>query len=197
LRREIAEIKSRAEKPHWENIHCEELLEPFRNKAEQLYPELETDVAVAKLTENLEAVGRPSPRDMYKPLSPDVRQGIISELEGIIANYRGAGPKVRIAFDAGNLIRLQVAESLHGILREAGYRVGGELAISFIQHSPGVSISFNPEDSETAYRIGTAIYKFINNPYSGVEQMERQRATYEIIIAGEPLLSQDGTVTFR
>ncbi len=197
LHGKIAELKSLNAEPHWENLHCEELLEPVRSKAEQLYPELETDAAVAKLAENLDTVRKPSPRDMNKPLSPDVRQRIISELAGIIEHYRGAGPKVKITFDAGNLNRLKVAESLYGIFKEAGYRVGGEMTIAFNRHSSGVSILFNPDDSEVADRIGTAIYGFINNQFSGIEQVERLRATYEIIIAGDPLISEDGTVTFR
>ena len=204
---EIVKLKSHNEKLHEENLqilHYKDLLDPIRRKAKQLYPELGPDTAIAMLAEDVKTLQEPgahergpAPRDMYKPLSGDIRQAIVSELQGIIAHYRGAGPKVKIIFDAGNLIRLQVAESLHGILREAGYRVGDELTISFIKHGPGVSISFNPEDSETAYKIGTAVYKFINNQYVGVEEAERLRATYEIIIAGEPSISENGTVTFR
>ena len=214
LRGQIADLTSRNEELHQENLqnlYYKKLIDPIRRTAKQLYPELETDTAVAVLAEDLKAVREPAthdrepaprdrepaPRDTYKPLPPDVRQRIISELEGIIANYRGAGPRVKITFDAGSLIRLKVAEELYGIFREAGYRVGGEMTIAFSQHSSGVSISFNPDDSETAYRIGTAIYGLINNPFSGVEQAERLRASYEIIIAGEPMFSDDGIVTLR
>jgi hypothetical protein len=210
----IVELKSRNEELHEENLqnlHYKNLLDPIRRKAKELYPELETNAAVAMLAEDVKAVQEPgtrdrelatrdrepAPRDMYKPLSPDVRQRIISELEGIIANYRGAGPKVKITFDAGSLARLKVAESLYGIFKEAGYRVGEELTITFSRHSPGVSTFFNPEDSEAAYRIGTAIYGFINNQFLGIQQAERLRATYEIIIAGEPMFSDDGIVTLR
>ncbi len=197
LREKIAALRLSDAEPYQENLHCEELLDPIRRKAEQLYPALETDAAVAKLAEDMEAIQAPPPRDMYKPLSPDVRERTISELANITRNYRAASPRVKITFDAGSLTRLKVAENLYGIFKEAGFSLDGELTIALNQHSPGVLILFNPDDSEVAYRIGTGIYGFINNQFSGVEQEELPRASFEIIIAGDPLFSEDGTVTFR
>jgi len=197
LRGKIVELGLSNAEPYQENLHCEELLDPIRRKAEQLYPALETDAAVAKLAEDLKTVREPPTGDMYRPLSPDVRERTISELAKIPREYRGASPRVKITLDAGSLTRLKVAEDLYGILKETGYTLDGELTISLNQHSPGVLILFNPEDSGVAYRIGTGMYGFIDNPFSSLEQVERPRTTFEIIIAGDPLFSEDGIVTFR
>lgn len=197
LREKVGDLRSRNAGLHRENLHYEELLDPIRRKAEQLYPALETDAALAKLVEDVRAVRELATRDTYKPLSPDVRKRIISELGNILRSYTGVSVRVKITFDSGSLLRLKVAKDLLGIFKEAGYVLDGKLTGALNPHSSNVLILFSPDDSEVADSIAKAVYGFINVRFSGVEQEERPRGSFEIIIAGDPLFSVDGVVTFR
>lgn len=197
LREKIRDLRSRNAELHRENLHYRELLDPIRQKAEQLYPALDTDAALAKLVEEVRAVRELATRDTYKPLSLGVRKRIISELGNILRSYSGVSARVKITFDLGSSLRLKVAKELRGIFKEAGYVLDGNMTGALNPHSSNVLILFNPEDSEVADSIAKAVYAFMNVRFSGVQQEERPRGSFEIIIAGDPLFSPDGVVTFR
>lgn len=195
LREKVGDLRSRNAGLHRENLHYEELLDPIRRKAEQLYPALETDAAVAKLAEDLEAVRELATRDTYRALSAEVRKQIVSNLANIVRNHSEWSLRVKIKYLTGSSVRVEVAQDLVTIFEEAGFDV--ELGMGVEPYRSSVLIAYNPNDSGIANSIAKAVYGFINVRFSGVEQEERPRGSFEIIIAGDPLFSVDGVVTFR
>jgi hypothetical protein len=68
-RDEVATLEARVAGLHRENLHYRELLDPIREKAEQLYPSLERDAAVAQLAKDINDVRELATRDIYKTLT--------------------------------------------------------------------------------------------------------------------------------
>ena len=84
---EVASLRSRNAELHRENLHYKELLDPIRQKAEQLYPGLETDAALAKLAKDVNTVRKLATRDVYRPLSSELREHIVTDLRAFRSGY--------------------------------------------------------------------------------------------------------------
>jgi cell division protein FtsB len=198
LAQELDTTRTREAELHRENLHQKELLDPIRRKAEQLYPALETDAAVAKLAEDMKQVRDLATRDLYRPLAPNIRERVVTDLRTLRERYSEINLKVSVVPDQGIQLRTAVAGELASVLREAGYDATAAEPRATITNSPlPVRITMNPEDLGLAQELSRVIGGFIDTRFSGITDDKREKGTFIIWIAGDPLFSADGVVTFR
>jgi len=191
---ELDGVRAREAELHRENLHQKELLSPIV----KLYPTLETAAAVAKLAEDIERVRELATRDLYRPLAAHIRERVVADLCRLRERHSEINLKVSVVPDQGIQLRIAVAGELTSVLRDAGYDATAAEPRVTITNSPlPVRITMNPEDLGLAQELAREIGSFIDTKFSGISDDKRQKGTFVIWIAGDPLFSPDGVVTFR
>lgn len=183
---------------HRELLSYKEILDPIRKKAVQLYPELETTAALAKLAQDLDEVRSLATRDTYRPLAPEIKGRIIQHLRALRTEL-GTNMTVEVAVENGSTSRQSVAKALVDILAESGISVKGPSGIMTLADNPlpKISLRLNPDDFGTAEQLAGPISLYINLQMTGFNQTQQERGILKIHIVGEPLFSPEGVVTFK
>ena len=192
------ELQDKNAEFHRDVLYYKNLVAPLRERAKQLYPELETAAALAKLAEDLQAVRSLATQDKYKQLSPARRERLLSGLIAILAEH--ARPRnIVLGVEQGNSPRMRVADDLKSILTDAGFSVDMRPQQTFRRGvPPDVSIIFNPVNSEFVIQFANAIGTiFINRQFAGIRNEGLPESTLEIELNGDALFTDDGVVTFR
>lgn len=192
----IASLRSSNAELHRENLHYKELLDPIRQKAAQLYPALETDAALAKLAEDIETVRELATRDIYRPLSPEIKRELVSGLQEVRNRYRDLDVNLSITPEKGNQTRDKVARELSSLFVESGFQAKATGPV-MTNLKGEVLIMLNPNDVEFANELYKVIGRFINTRFNGWEDANLPKGTMKIHIIADPLFSPDGIVTFR
>lgn len=183
---------------HRENLHSKELLDPIRRKAEQLYPELEIDAAFAKLVEDIETVRQLAVRDIYRPLSKEIRDSVISGLRAIQKRHSSLQVSITVQSVKGSNTLHRVAEELGDILATAGFDVEvAEPAIMMTNWHEAVMILINSEDKGFVQELHYVLKRFIDTKFAASPGQDFERGRLKFVIAGDPLFSPHGVVTFR
>lgn len=197
LREKDGDLRSRNAELHRENLHYKELLDPIRQKAEQLYPALETDAALAKLAEDIKAVRELAARDKYKPLSPELKGEYVSLLQRFKKEYNHLNMKISVTSDKGIRARQQVVEEIADILIDAGFEAEATAPIiRFTNDTSDICIKLNPDDADLVKHLHKILKRFMNGNFSASKNERFERGELQIIISGDPLFSPNGTVTF-
>jgi hypothetical protein len=183
---------------HRENLHYKELLDPIQRKAGQLYPELEVDAALAKLTQDIETVRQLAVRDIYRPLSKGIRDSIISGLQAIQKRHSSLEVSISVQPVKGSNTLHSVAKELGDILENAGFNVEvAEPAIMMTSWHEPVMILINSEDKGFVQELHDVLKRFVNTKFAASPGQNFERGRLKFIIAGDPLFSPDGVVTFK
>lgn len=194
---EIDSLRSRSAELHRENLHYKELLDPIRQKAEQLYPALETDAALAKLAEDIKEVRELAESDTYKPLSPELKGDYVSLLQRFKKEYAHLNMKISVTSDKGIRARQKVAEEIADILIDAGFEAEATAPIiRFTKDTSDICIKLNPDDADLVKDVYKILKLFMNGNFSVLKNENFERGELQIIISGDPLFSPNGTVKF-
>ena len=196
---EISTLRDRKDELHRENIHLKDLIAPIQRRAEQLYPEMETAAAIAKLSEDLELLRSLATKDVYRPLADKNLRQLIVSLEALHQAYPSISPYFSIGVQQGNSTRHKIADDLKKYLIQAGFSAEVRSQMSFYKGiPPDISIKIHPEDLEFAQKLtGIIGSTFINEQFAGVKSDKIERGHFKITINGEPLFTEAGVVTFR
>jgi hypothetical protein len=196
--KQLATVRDEKATIHRELLSYKEILDPIQKKAVQLYPELETAAALAKLAQDLDTVRSLATRDSYRPLSPNIKQQVVGQLKAIAAEV-GTNLTIEVMVENGSVSRQRVAKALVDVLIEAGVSTKGPSGMtSFFQGVPStMSFELNPDDLTLANRIAGAVGLFINQQMEGVNRPKQAHGLFKIHLVGEPLFSADGVVTFK
>lgn len=196
---ETTTLRDRKDELHRENLHLKELIDPIQKKAELLYPELETAAAIAKLAVDLQDVRSLATRDVYKPLSPALKDRMIAALRSLQLQNAGQDLSVGITVQPGSSTRDRVARDLSRYLQDAGWKVELQFALRlYTGTAPDVSIEMHPDDTPLAQQLAGVVGSlFINQQFAGIRRENISRGHLEIAVNGDPLFSETGMVTFR
>lgn len=196
---EISDLRDRKNELHRENLHLKEIFNPVQRKAEQLYPELETAAAIAKLAEDLETVRSIATRDVYKPLVAQQKTKFIGSLQTLLSRYPSFAPTVTIIYQQGSSSRIKVAHDFKKYLEEAGFKAEVSSVMAFYKGiPPDMAIKFHPDDTEFVKRFAMVVVTFyINEGFQGSTRDKFTRGCFEITINGDPLFTELGVVKFR
>ncbi|MEN6574936.1 MAG: hypothetical protein ABFD90_01240, partial [Phycisphaerales bacterium] len=198
LVQELDRVRAREAELHRENLHQKALLDPIRRKSEQLYPSLETDAAVAKLAEDINEVRELATRDLYRPLATHICERAIADLRAFREQHLEMNLSVSVVPEQGSHLRILVAEELTSLFKQAGINASaGKPVLTFTNEYSPIRITMNPEDVTLAQEIVRTIANFVHAKFSGNKNEDCRRGAFTIRIAGDPLFSPDGVVTFK
>ena len=195
---EISALRFENEKLQRENLHLKEIVNPLEQKAKELYPELETSTALAKLSEDIETVRALATRDIYRPLNPELRNKVINSLKPIYSKYSTINPFIQISVEMRNKNRELILAELIEILVAAGFqaeRKPGHFTISGV--SQDITIIFNPEVLDFVQELTSALGPFLNTPFFGKKNNKISKEIVKISIDGTPQFFPNGTVVFK
>ncbi len=137
---------------------------------------------------------------LYRELSPQIKVELISLLQNLRQQYNHINIKISVTSDKGSRVRHRVAEEIAGILASAGFEAKAVLPlVRFSNDTSDVVIKGNEIDIELLTQLSKILRRFIktNTPFSGMKNENFQKGELQIIIAGDPLFSSDGIVTFQ
>ena len=196
--RRADDLKDKKDELHRENLHYKSLFAPIQRKAEELYPELESVAALAKLAKDIEAIRSLVTRDDYKPLNKALSDALIQALSKIRVQYENQ-PKLIIAVEQGNSSRMRVGSDLKSFLDGAGFVTGLRPQQTFHKGvPPDIMITLNPANLQFVQDLAAVISKsYINKHFTGIKNQNYGKEEVVLEINGDPLFSETGIVTFR
>ncbi len=135
----------------------------------------------------------------YRPLSPELRIAMISDLKAIRKIDSKLGMKIFIDTESGNSNRQHLEEELVSIIAAAGFAVHGSGNSTILRGRtvPPVEILVNTAHIKFAERFSRVIRPLINTNIALSKSESFSEDSLKIFVRGEPLFSRDGVVTFR
>jgi len=136
------------------------------------------------------------PNNVYRPLSAEIKEGLIKDLRQMRNNF---DIRISVTSDKGISSRHRVAEELVKILIDAGFEANlTQPIIRFSNDTSDVVIKYNENDTEIVENIFKVLNKFFKDTsFLAQKKIDLQRYELQIIIAGDPLFSSSGVVTFQ
>ena len=154
------------------------------------------DRKISNLQNQLESVRQVATRDIYRPLSLQLRQEIVLSLQRFKSQYSDFDMKLSVTSEKSNRNRDYVAKDLARLFEDAGLEA--KTTSPLITNLNGdVFITLNPADLKLANQLSQVMVKFINIKFQGREDQTLPRGTFKIHVAGDPLFSTEGVVSFR
>lgn len=194
----ISSLRFENEKLQRENLHLKEIINPIEQKAKELFPELETSAAMAKISEDIEKVRALATRDIYQPLNPELRTKIINTLKTLHSKYSQSNPRIKVGVEKGNKNRELLSVELIEILIEADFRAEKMPSYIIVTSGPqaDIAIKFNPESIGFAQELVSILNLFINTQFYGSKGKKLGKNTFEVYIDGTPQFLPNGSVAF-
>jgi hypothetical protein len=103
------------------NNRLQIMLNPIERKAKEIYPELESAAAVAKLAANLEEIRNLATRTTFKPLSSDLKGRLFDSLTRVQKTHPTNAITFEVHYLSGSNARSSVAKEFTDILGESGF----------------------------------------------------------------------------
>ena len=184
-----------------ENNRWKLLMDPVERKAKEIYPELESSAAIAKLAKDLEDTRNLATRAEFKPLTPQLKAQVVSRLKGVQEAFRAEKITFVVSYQHGSLGRSKLAQELTSLMEESGVpvRLEGSAQYRVESFDTPVRVLINLSGGgEKLYRATEqAISRFLT---SGLVALGNPTsATNEIVvqIMGTPAFLPDGSVIFE
>jgi hypothetical protein len=196
--RKANDLKDKKDELHRENLYYKTLVTTIQKKAEELYPELESAAALAKLAEDIQTVRSLATKDLYKPLDPSHSDALVQKLAEIRLRYLNP-PNLVMAVEQGNSSRMRVASDLKGFFDRAGFTTKIRPQQTFRTGvPPDVRVTLNPANLQFVQELVDAVGQgYINKKIAGAKDDKLGVDEIVIEINGDPLFSDTGIVTFR
>ncbi len=161
-----------------------------------IYKGHKKDRKISNLENQLQSVQEVATLDIYHPLSPEPRAELVLALQRFKSQYTDFDIKLSITPEKSNRNRDYVAKELAHLLADSGFEV--KATAPMITNLDGeVVITLNPNDLKVANHLFELIGKFINTKFRRLEDPSLPRGMIKVHIAGDPLFSTKGIVSFR
>jgi len=171
--------------------------DPIRKKAEQLYPDLEADAAIAKLATDIETVRGLATREDFRPLSEEKAEEVIAGLKEIKVKLNYAFSSIKIQFQQNSSTRKRVAEELKDLFQKAGYDNVSTNGVLSFNPQENVQFAVYPDNAELVKDLAHVLSLFMNTKFKGNLNKELAKDSLEITIIGEPIFTDEGVILFR
>ena len=184
-----------------ENNRWKLLMDPIERKAKEIYPELESSAAIAKLAKDLEDTRNLATRAEFKPLTQQLKAEVVNRLKTVQEGFAAEKITFVVSYLHGSIAREKLAQELTSLMEESGMQVKFDGSKQYMVESfeTPVRVFLNLSGGgEKLYR-GTeqAISRFLT---SGLVPLGNPSgATNEIVvqIMGTPAFLPDGSVIFE
>jgi cell division protein FtsB len=169
---EVSTLRDRKNELHRENLHLQEINTFIQEKAKQLYPEMDPNEAIKRLTEDIKTVRSLATQDVYKPLAAQKKKELISKLKELLAQHTSFTHTVTISYQQVISAHAKVVDDLEQYLGEAGFEVEfGSIMKGYRRNPPNISIKFHPEDEEFVRQFVAALNPlYIDEKFQGITQ---------------------------
>ena len=139
-------------------------------------------------------------RDIYRPLTAEVRQNMVSYLRTLRLRPDAAGLKVVISIETGSRNRVFVRDEILSILKEAG--VPAEDGRAGITFGSGALPKLNFRIAKTDEQLVNALLQGLSlmikeTDFPGHKVDGLAAGTIEMDLNGEPVFNSDGTLTLK
>jgi len=193
---ELAKLRHENENLVSENNRLKIVINPIERRAKEIYPELETGAALAKLAKDLEDVRSLATRSMFRPATPDV---INTALHWLSAVPNATSTVVTVQYEKGSVQRQKVADELVDILTRAGFKASnaGGLLTMLKGPEPNISVSARSNNLAQAESLLRAVTPFIHSTFVMVQNERLATNTLEIHLFGSPAFLPNGSVVFE
>ncbi len=136
---------------------------------------------------------------IYRELSSNIKNEMTLLLKKLREQYNNVNVKISVTSEKGNQVRHRVAEEISAIIASA--RFDAKLAqpiLRFSNDTSDVVIKYNENDTELVKDLSKVLnLLFKGTSFLAKKDTNLQRYELQIIIAGDPLFSSNGTVTFQ
>ena len=174
-------------------------LAPFERKANELYPDLGTPEAMARLVKELDDVSQLSLRHVFRSLNPDVHRELIGRLQGVGERYHGLSPSVLVKFQLGDDNRERVANELVKLLELTGIEadVTPTTVTPTDQRLPSVILICQRDTVPFAEDLMKALTPLFSTPMTGQIQNGMPTGKLHLQFYGTPRFLRNGTIRFE
>jgi len=180
-------------------------LEPFVKLAIKKYPNMKIEDALSKLQLDLIETKKLATRDIYKSLSSNLKESLITSLSDYVKNQKSI-PVIKFYVQQGNQNRYQVVNDLIEILNKAGIKATIGAMGLFPQSGPQYGVEIHTNSQYVAFI--NKLLEIVKDGYnlnSGIAVRDSEEwknegkfpdGEIQLIVSGTPLFSEDGKVTF-
>jgi len=136
---------------------------------------------------------------IYRELSPNIKRELTLLLQEFRKRYNYLSIKISVTSEKGSKVRHRIAEEVADIFASAGFEAEATLPIiRFSNDTSDMVIKYNDNDTELVKEVYKVLSRFFRSTsFSASKNTNLQRGELQIIIAGDPLFSPDGIVTFQ
>ncbi len=214
---QTAENRDRAAKEDREKVQSELTaiklkLEPFVQIAKIRYPELDSDLALMKLSQEVDLLKNKTERietrtkelesrEVYRSLDSSLKQKIISDLKMVKEKYQDRKLSVKLNYEIGSRNRQLISRDLAELFRLSEIKVDGPTSVSTFPSGGGVlppaKMRIHPDDIDLAEDLAKSINAFINVRFQGIKDNKLERGTVLIYFYGNPQFSQNGSIVLN
>jgi len=178
-------------------------LSPFIETASTLFPDIQKEEALKLLASQVESLEERTAvlelQPFFQPLDVSLRGAIVEQLRAAKDEVGEGTTKIHIKCEGGSTVRQELGEEIASMLDEAGFvTTGPATQISFgTGPLPPVSLKVNPSCEQLANEIYRALRLLLKTEFRGLTSGEEDGCYVVLVIHGDPLFSEDGTVEFR
>jgi hypothetical protein len=195
---EISSLRSKNAELHRENLYLKGIIDPIRKKAEQLYPELETVAALAKISKDIDDVRILATKDIYRPPTQQLKDKVVNDLKSVYMKYKEINPTIVVKVHTGNKYRYFINDELIKILKDSGFKMG-DVKVNFWYGKEMINaeIEFHSDDINFATDFANSPSAFLNTKFHPSKKEDLPKGTIEIAVFGEPQFLPNGAVVFK
>jgi hypothetical protein len=184
-----------------ENNRWKLLMDPVERKAKQIYPELESSAAIAKLAKDLEDTRNLATRAEFKPLTEKLKAQIVSRLKATREVLRPEQITFVISYEHGSLGRAKLAQELTSLMQEAGIRTrfdgAGHFMVEPFETPVRVLINLSGGGEKLYRATEQTISRLLTSGLVPLGYPAGATNEIRVQILGTPAFLPDGTVIFE
>lgn len=171
----------------------------FERKANELYPDLNTPEAMARLVSELEEMSRLSLRTVFRSLNADLHRELVSRLRGVGERYQGLSPTVLVKFQQGDGNLDRVANELVKLLELTGIEADmtPTTATSTDRQLASVVLICQRDTVPFAEGLMKALTPLFSTPMTGQIQHGMPTGKLHLQFYGTPQFLRNGTIRFE
>lgn len=206
--RESEAIESRKRiKIELENLQHQ--IKPVLKLVSEKYPKLDIENALHKFSTDIENLQKQNgeikkktkqleKRAFFQPIQEQQMNIIFERLNQFLSTVERKKITVKVICESGNIKRQKVAKQLVEILSAVGFSIEGPIPVTIHAKAilPAVQIVFNQSDEQIASQLVYSLQPYLAIMFSGKIENSCDKGKISILISGEPIFKEDGTVIF-
>jgi len=198
---EGSQLKGTIESLESKNAAIKEDTGEIRSLLRERYPGQSTSQAVAQLRRDLDKTIELAQSYDYRPLTPDLRQSVVTQLSqfGSLLQPKQVTVVIDVVAGDNNSHRTKLVDEIKDVLVESG--IATRIAAPQLHFGGGprspISVRFHPRNKESAERLLRSLQPLIGTPATGYPSEEAPLDEIYLRLSGAPRFKLDGSVILK